>query len=144
MNIKYNWKNILHKAYNADESKCLIWSGPTNLQGYVSIRKDGKTVLLHRWLYEKLTGDIITKGFVIDHLCNNRGCFNFKHFKKVTHGQNLKRAFDERLANSTTFNCGHLRTIENTVKAGDGYKRCRICHKNYNKMLYLANTINVS
>ena len=51
---------------------------PLKRSGYVVIARSGKYLGLHRWIWEYHNGEI-PNGMVINHLCNNRACFEITH-----------------------------------------------------------------
>jgi len=46
--------------------------------GYIVIKRNGTTVLLHRYMYEKYRG-VIPGGMCVLHVCDNRACNNPNH-----------------------------------------------------------------
>lgn len=105
---------------NGKLSPCHIWTGPHSGNGrgggYGRMSLDGQTVAVHLVAYTHFFGYIPSKKQV-DHLCNNRLCWNPLHLELVTHLTNQRRR-TKRKAISVT---------KNTWKDGDpvpkGYKR---------------------
>jgi len=64
------------------DTECWEWHGCLR-DGYGSARIQGKTVVLHRWSYEKHIGPI-PKGHELHHTCRNRRCFNPAHLVAIT------------------------------------------------------------
>lgn len=56
---------------------------------------NGKTVALHRWMYEMCRG-VIPDGMEIDHICRVRNCVNPDHLEPVTSSENKRRAHSAR------------------------------------------------
>ena len=83
------------------QTKCWLWQGPLDGEGYGNLHIGGKHKRVHRLVYELLVGPI-PKGLVIDHLCQIRHCVNPKHLEAVTIAENGRRASKERHC----WNCG--------------------------------------
>lgn len=106
---------------------CWLWTASTNLQGYGQFF-DGKTVLAHRFAYERLVGPI-PEGLVTDHLCRTPLCVNPAHLEPVTQRENMLRGETVIAANARKTHCkrGHPLSGENLVIDGQGWRQCRIC-----------------
>ena len=89
-----------------------------------------KSVLVHRWIYEKLKGPI-PKGFVIDHLCRNGLCFNIEHLEAVSNKENILRGFGACAINKRKTRCirGHKLLPPNLLKSNRNKRVCRKCNK---------------
>lgn len=109
---------------------CWEWLGATT-NGYGRIAVDGRVGYVHRISWE-FYREAIPVGLVIDHLCENRQCFNPDHLEVVTVAENTNRRRD---APSSRTHCpqGHRYAGENlrTYVSPDGYEHrvCRICNK---------------
>ena len=92
-------------------------------QGHKVGNKIVKT-MCHRDAWEKAYG-AIPKGWVIDHLCLNKGCRELSHLECVTHKVNTLRA--------TIFitHCpqGHKYTPDNLRRNANGGRECIICRR---------------
>lgn len=66
---------------------CLIWTGGTVPRGYGYVGLRGKTVYIHRWVYEREHG-AIPKGMVIDHICHMPSCVELSHLRLATYSEN--------------------------------------------------------
>lgn len=69
---------------------CWEWQGWKSGNGYGQTKIHGKTVMVHRFVYESHFGPI-PKGLVLDHLCKNRSCCNPFHLEPVTPQENTLR-----------------------------------------------------
>ena len=76
---------------------CLWFPGHRARGGYRKINLGGKTVQVHRLVYEQLVGPI-PDGLHIDHLCYNRACVNIEHLEPVTLAENNRRSHARRRA----------------------------------------------
>jgi hypothetical protein len=73
---------------------CWVWS-QTTLGGYAKRDVDGRTVALHRWMYEACIGPV-SDGLELDHTCRVRNCVNPAHLEPVTSSENKRRAHAAR------------------------------------------------
>lgn len=75
---------------------CWVWQGSVTAKGYGRFCVgSGKTVLSHRLAFQHWVGDLL-EGFVVDHLCNNKGCCNPIHLKQISNMENLALASERR------------------------------------------------
>src|SRR5690606_22981367 len=109
------------KADRRGPDDCWEWSAFRDDDGYGRFTDDAgrlgrrTTVRAHRWIYEQLVSPVPT-GYVVDHLCRNRGCVNPSHLEAVTNQENLDRGWGRRLQNGMVSSCtnGHEYTSDNT------------------------------
>lgn len=85
INKKYQQQAIKGK-YNSNGCLIAIGNPRSKNQKYHSIRRDGKSWLLHRWIFYNYYG-YDTIGEVM-HTCNNPDCINPLHLKSGTHQEN--------------------------------------------------------
>jgi hypothetical protein len=77
-------------GFQASERWCWFWDGPVNRNGYSRTTIDGRTIVLHRLIYQIVKGPL-TKAKVLDHLCRERRCCNPDHLQPVTSKENTRR-----------------------------------------------------
>jgi hypothetical protein len=109
----------------AKENDHWLWS-QVNTQGYAKADMGGKTVALHRWVYEQACGPI-PDGLEIDHLCRVRNCVNPAHLEPVTGAENKRRS---REARGIYDQCpkGHARDVSTIGRTGL-VPRCAECQR---------------
>lgn len=116
------------------DDECWEWGGAIGNGGYGRIAVNGKMVLVHRFSYEMVNGDI-PSGLCIDHLCRNRGCVNPKHMEVVTRAENTRRGFAPGIVahrNGVCMKGIHSIDGRNAISVRGG-KRCRACHNEYQR-----------
>lgn len=71
---------------------CWLWTGGLARGGYgkIKIREQGRTVMVHRLMWELLHGDIPPRPMMILHQCNVRNCCNPAHLYLGTNSENQK------------------------------------------------------
>lgn len=80
------------------ETKCLVWQGNTSGKaeagktgrGYGRISINSHSAAVHRVAYMLFYGYLPSKVHV-DHICQNRLCFNPFHLERTTHKKNMRR-----------------------------------------------------
>jgi hypothetical protein len=110
-------------------------------EGYAYIGGVGRSVLLHRVVYELLVAPI-PDGMTLDHLCHtsdpscaggpgcsHRRCCNPAHMEIVTRSENIRRGRGPHHANRAKTHCirGHAFTPENTYVQQGRFRGCRKC-----------------
>lgn len=77
-----------------DPDDCWHWIGAADEDGYGRFgvgRRDGKTILAHRYSFELFYGSA-PAGLDVCHACNNPRCVNFSHLYAGTRLQNMQQA----------------------------------------------------
>lgn len=94
--VKMTTKRELIEAYPPSD-ECAVWDGANNGRGYGYFEyvENGKCIkkYAHRYSYEYHVGDI-PEGLDIDHICGNPSCFNPKHLRTATRGQNAQNRWN--------------------------------------------------
>lgn len=72
-----------------DTLGCWLYAGIINKDGYAKFnRGQGRgEVKAHRWLYEQLTGKMLTRAVQLDHTCDVRHCVRPSHMLEVSQAQ---------------------------------------------------------
>lgn len=72
-----------------NEQECiLVVSHLPNRDGHILMRINGKSELLHRYVYEKMHGKIHGDA-IVRHKCDNPNCVNIDHLELGTHQDNV-------------------------------------------------------
>lgn len=112
------------------ETDCWEHQGPRTKKGYVRItigsRLDGtqRPEYVHILAWEELVGPR-DRSLTLDHLCENKACWNPLHLEQVTNAENKKRGGDRM----THCRRGHERNERNTYIKRDGKRQCRVCKR---------------
>ncbi len=79
------------KVDKSQPNDCWLWQGAKNKEGYGSINdpRFNKHRRAHVIAYELSTGDIVQKGLIVMHLCDNPQCCNPNHLRKGTQKENI-------------------------------------------------------
>lgn len=109
---------------------CWEWTGHISPNGYGRIGVDGKSRYTHRVSWELANGTKVPDGLVLDHVCENRRCFNPEHLEPVTSVENVNRAPNAPV-NRTHCPQGHRYAGPNlrlhTDKRGYTHRICVTC-----------------
>jgi hypothetical protein len=126
--------------FDVNERGCHIYRGKISLGGYglTTIRR--RTVMIHKYVWEKVNGPI-PDGMMLDHICRNmedkndirhRACCNVDHLRVVTPQVNAtENSFSVAAINKAKTHCkwGHEFTPENTYPEPTGGRKCRACRR---------------
>lgn len=118
-----------------DLGPCWIYTGYLSQRGYGRTAIKGKSVRVHRVVFEALRGPI-PEGLEPDHLCRVKACCNPTHLEPVPHRVNAQRGVTgKHFAQRTHCPKGHPYSEENTrikkQKGGTINRVCRACEKIY-------------
>ena len=102
---------------------CHVFQGAKQSNGYGSICVQGKTMLVHRYVWELQNGPV-PLGRELDHRCGVKACCNPAHLRAVTHVVNCTE--NTRRVPPTHCPEGHEYTEDNCFM-DHGRRRCRIC-----------------
>lgn len=129
-------ERFLEKVVVDEKTGCHVWTGAVMTKGYGSffVRREGPrriNALAHRWAYENIGGNALSRELVIDHLCRNRLCVNVAHLELVTTRTNNLRGIGWSAKNAVKTHCpiGHELAGENLVARKDGKRNCKACFK---------------
>lgn len=115
------------------EGGCWESQGPKNSLGYAEACLGGKRHMVHRFMYEALTGSVLpSRGHDICHSCHNRACINPYHIRQDTHQNNLlESAQQKRLNGQGKTHCerGHPLEGANLWVSTSGWRNCKICSR---------------
>jgi hypothetical protein len=75
---------------------CWDWQLYKIPTGYGQVRVANRLYPAHRFYYEEKYGPV-PEGYVLDHLCRNRGCVNPDHLEPVTQRENVRRGEGTKL-----------------------------------------------
>lgn len=118
----------------SNERGCKFYTGSTNSDGYGKVSLQGRSVLIHRWIFEQHHGPI-PKGILVCHQCDTPQCWNIDHLFAGTSQDNLQDCAKKgRHTNGSKTHCprGHDYSVPGNARyndAGNGRLRrqCVIC-----------------
>jgi len=113
------------------DDQCWVWPGTHTPAGYPMVR-DGKVRKVATVAYELRYGQV-PFGLELDHLCQNKPCWNPDHLEAVTHMENSFRADYPNRRKTHCIN-GHPFDKDNTMpgigRNGRTWRKCKACHRN--------------
>lgn len=118
--------------------RCWLWRGGRSGTGYGVVGINGRSLSVHRLVYEWTYGEI-PAGMVVMHACDVPACCNPAHLRVGTHTDNgrdmvakgrgrpdVGAAFNR---NKTHCPSGHAYDAANTYVDRLGKRYCRQCHR---------------
>ena len=121
---------LIARLEAATEEACVAWPRKTDKRGRGRILHNGKIMLAHRWVWERINGPI-PAGFLLCHTCDNAGCINLRHLYIGTHTDNMRdmcerrRAFGAREPERCR-EIGRRLGLLNTWARGEGNPKARL------------------
>lgn len=82
-------EGLISRLIFDENSGCWVWQGTTNRNGYGRFRRNKKTVLVHREVYEQFFG-AVPEGLIVMHSCDNPPCCSPGHLIAGTHKDNAR------------------------------------------------------
>ena len=81
----------LAKKFNINEKTGCheVYSHKTDSSGYPIVKKNNKSIRIHRYNYQLKNG-VIPRELVVRHICDNKMCVNVDHLLIGTHADNVK------------------------------------------------------
>lgn len=122
-------EDLMERIHVEPNTGCWLWSGSTSSDGYGNARIGGKTVLVHRAIYEATHGNI-PKGLVLDHeVCDTPACVNPDHLRPKANRDNVLRGVGPTATNARKAACknGHQLSGNNLYVRPSGHRQCRAC-----------------
>lgn len=117
---------------------CKLWHMSCTAGGYGQVVICGDHFYVHRLEWEMHNGPI-PNGFVIDHTCRVRSCYEITHLRLVTPAVNAtENSTSPAALNKVKTHCkrGHPFTPENTriSTRRTGSRVCKTCHREKGKI----------
>lgn len=95
------------------ETPCWIWQRSFNTQGHAQITVNKKSVLAHRFLYEKEYGPV-ERGLHLHHKCRQRDCIRLSHLEPLTPARHSRTHKSAKIDVETAFEIRRLYTKGDT------------------------------
>lgn len=87
-------KNRREITYKINDNGCFECNSHASTGfGHCRVKRNGKSILIHRLIYEECFGEI-PKGKVVRHVCHNPKCINPEHLKIGEHKDNVQDKVD--------------------------------------------------
>lgn len=120
---------------------CWLWTGARQPNGYGRFKADGRTMMAHRFAYERARGPVPI-GLELDHVCRTRHCVNPDHLEPVTPRENIRRGIGvgavaaDLMRRRTHCPQGHVydeantrRYLETRLHRTSNRRHCRACDR---------------
>lgn len=125
-------EEALWRLIDKREDGCWIWLGSREKFGYGKIKRGGRSIMAHRYVYELMV-EPVPDGMVIDHRCRQPSCVNPQHLEPVTQRENLLRGDTFQARNAAKTECihGHPFDEANTYRppGRPDHRFCRECRR---------------
>ncbi len=89
---KKQYTRIMLRVEMAED--CWLWTYHSNDRGYGYVSLNGKSYMVHRFMYA-VHHKIDPGNFIVDHICNNRLCCNPAHLQLLTPKENARRCVEQ-------------------------------------------------
>lgn len=121
------WERFWEKVNRRGDDECWPWLAGKNGSGYGAFGLGKKWWGAHRFVYERMVGDI-PRGYTVHHKCENRVCVNPAHLCLLTHRENVLLGTAPPACSMRRSHCpqGHPYEGDNLYWQGSS-RRCRIC-----------------
>lgn len=103
--------------YELNENGCFICTSHKLCSNgrYYNIKRDGKVILLHRYVYETMKGKI-PENLILRHTCDNDKCINPNHLIAGTMQENMQDMVDRNRSRKHEKNYFAKLTMEDVVE----------------------------
>jgi hypothetical protein len=125
-----DWLTRIFAKTEERASGCWIWVGSQHKSGYVYRYYRGRSVKVHRKIFELTMNLTLSPKECVCHSCDIPQCINPDHLWVGSHQQNIRDASSKgRLWQQQVTHCprGHAYTPENTRISKAGLRNCRAC-----------------
>lgn len=117
------------------DSPCWESTYKVNSAGYAVIGWEKSTLYAYHLSYERWVGER-DKSRQIDHLCNNRACWNPAHLHQKPQADNIARGFSPGANAVRTDMCKRGHSLADAYVNNKGHRACRTCMTAYMKERY--------
>lgn len=128
---KERWVQRVLANVKQDANGCWNWQGGVHTKGYAQTGYRGRTIRVHRKMYEITYGVTLPPEIFVCHSCDNRRCCNPLHLWTGTNNDNVQDMRRKRRGNAqkkTHCKRGHPLSGENLGLRGPRQHRyCKIC-----------------